>query len=548
MADSVYIPTYLTPGSLINEGYKAGYDIREGERKKALNNIFSQSVNPDGSFNSENFLTKAAAANVGPELVSTWLNQKTAKSDAATKEAENAYNLETMNRRPDVLRDWFEQEKQRKETQEAATNYGLQQEQAAKQAILDKQTGADQFLHPSVGNTELPQEHTQPKINTNITTDKQGNMDLGEGLLTGSVGKSGSGTFTATDPGYYGAGGLEPKIGTNTIPQDRKYDVVEEALRRVDGGTGTYGIGIESVENPVKYDLMGGNKRYVNQYLSKIGLPANQEGIDAAWELYKSAVPKPTVKGKDGKIDRFATEADKARYNADLREASKKFLSDIASGNTTTISEALAQSSNAREIEKQEYALAGQKDKLTFARPVSEAEAARVKVLNETVDDVINAKSIGGFEGDYQAAVAKAKADGSVNRDVIVANLIAMGSVPSSQAVFIKGILDSDGSPTGDFWKYLKTEAAKRISDETKRAAWYKGAVGNMNESLVRNGGISRSMKTDAEKFVGGKGKDVIKTKVKEGSKENPIQYTKGMKTYKGKWYNVGGVLAEGKN
>lgn len=315
MATFFTAPQDRDMGEVLSSGYKAGYDIREGERKKALNNIFSQSVNPDGSFNSENFLTKAAAANVGPELVTAWLGQKTAKSDAATKEATNSDLLDMLGRDPDALRDWHEQEKQRKAKQEDATNYGLQQEQAAKQAILDKQTGADQFLNPSVGNTNLPQE--RQKSISSPTIEQGKTMDLGSSTLAEG---------RMVDPGYYGAGGLEPKLGANTIPQDRKYDVVEESLRRK-GGAGGGGVSVQSSPldtsftseltdwNPVD----NGSNEY-RQYsaalkdkLSGMGLTSNSEYLQKLGEnVYKQNlyIPNPAAMFKDGKLDMAAQGAE----------------------------------------------------------------------------------------------------------------------------------------------------------------------------------------------------------------------------------------------
>ena len=117
-------------------------------------------------------------------------------------------------------------------------------------------------------------------------------------------------------------------------------------------------------------------------------------------------------------------------------------------------------------------------------RPVSEAEKTRGENIGNAYLDLKSARNTEGFEGSYGMAMAKAKADGNVNRDVIVANLIAMGAVPSNKAIFVKSVLDANGNPMADAWNQLKGLAGDLVTDPSKQAKWYTNAAQNMKDAM----------------------------------------------------------------
>jgi hypothetical protein len=123
-------------------------------------------------------------------------------------------------------------------------------------------------------------------------------------------------------------------------------------------------------------------------------------------------------------------------------------------------------------------------------RPVSAAEQERgLKAVN-ALQDLEAAGKIQGFEGAYQAAQAKARADGNVNIDTIIANLIAMGAVPSNQAIFLRKMMsDSPTMPMADALKHVEAAAGGAfLSDPSKRESWQAAAVKNVRQAAQANG------------------------------------------------------------
>ncbi len=90
-------------------------------------------------------------------------------------------------------------------------------------------------------------------------------------------------------------------------------------------------------------------------------------------------------------------------------------------------------------------------------RAVSPEEKALGDRIGDAYLDLKSSKSRGGFEGDYSAAMARAKADGNVNEDAIVGHLVSMGAGPSDKAVALKNLMrEAPGAPIGDIYKMAK--------------------------------------------------------------------------------------------
>lgn len=348
MADSVQIPQYISPATILNEGYSAGYNMREGQRKKALNNIFSESVDTSGGFDSQSFLAKAKEAGIGPEMIQTWLGQKTAKSDAAAKEATNATILETLGRKPDALRDWFEQEKQkatggRVSEQGAGAPTGTttidadklpnpdrerpQGKSSESGVMLSPVTPAAPTTAPSTvsGTSTTPSipypagfhragtvsEQLESMIKPKAQEAEGQTIDLGQGTVTGRV--QNQETFTTPDPGFY------TEQAPGIVPQDKRYDVVEESLRKREGYSLANPMGIsaptgqattdESIFSvPVKDDGTNEYRQYKTALDSKLqgmGMESPEKWLkavhDYTLEQNTPVQPNPLAfTGKDG--------------------------------------------------------------------------------------------------------------------------------------------------------------------------------------------------------------------------------------------------------
>jgi len=539
MATFFTAPQDRDMGEVLSSGYKAGYEMREGERKKALQNISSSMLTSAGTLPTE-FIKEAASKGIGLEGLEAYFNNLKANALTASEVARASTELEGLGRNPDAGREWRDnpqnittistEQDPRINTTNDWLNAPISQLETAKPS---------QFLT----GTAVPSPSTTYQATESPSVSVDGsNIDLGQGTLTAKEPRPLE-TFTLpadNEPGY-----------NYTIKEPKEYSAVEEMLRRTGknpleiGDVGSAGGVGPTFDYTALSNSAGGVelKSGIDNALRKLGKEPSQEAVNQLLSYAASTVPAPRAHYKDGKFDLEGTLADKNDYNAKVTKAKQDMIEKLVSGNSTAIGEVLAQSGNVRAEEQQKYDLAGQKTNI-FTRPVSKDEAARVRVLNETVDDVIGAKKIGGFEGDYQAAVAKAKADGSVNRDVIVANLIAMGSVPSPKAIFVKSMLDANGNLVSDLYNLGKGEIGKFVADEKKRNAWYNGTVENMIQSLARNGGIARSIdktpiqpnspepkKTDAEKFAGRKGKDAAKPNPITPKPSNPSNPSKKGRT-----------------
>ncbi len=487
MSDSVQIPQYISPAALMREGYETGDIMRKGERVKRLQNLSSQYMTSAGTLPTE-FLQAAAKEGLGNEGAEIYLNNLKANSSTAAAIAQDAESLEGLGRNPDAGREWRKNPQNESDIVSSPRKSSDNSWLNAPASEFVKGPGSSMTGTPTIQSTTPASETRTPSVSEPST--EPGVMALGEGTIYGKAPEKPVETFTLppdNEPPY-----------TYTKQEPREYSAVEEMLRR--SGTNPLAINPQTTDNGPVFDYAQLSKSSggvqlkvgIDNALRKLGKEPGQTSVDELLSYAASSVPTPRKHFKDGRFDLEATLADRNEYAAKVTKAKQDMIEKLASGNTTAIGETLAQAGNVRSEEQQKYDLAGQKSEI-FTRPVSKDEAARVRVLNETVDDVIGAKTIGGFEGDYQAAVAKAKADGSVNRDAILANLIAMGTVPSSKSVFVKSIMDANGNISLDLWNQAKAKFGEEfVTDPKKRDAWYKGTIDNMNQSIARNGGKAR--------------------------------------------------------
>ncbi len=249
---------------------------------------------------------------------------------------------------------------------------------------------------------------------------------------------------------------------------------------------------ISTTGSALKYTLpTGADKDYILAAAKTLGFTGNtSEAIDS--ELTQRAmaqVPKPvlTPKGYDVK-SRMEARAEytqkMAEYPALVAQKKADLIKQLEAGQAARFGQGVTREQESRAKETQDYGLAGQKDVEIFARPVSPAEAVVVKLQRATISDIVAATP--DFAGAYQAAVAKAKSDGSVNQDAIISNLVAMGALPSGEAVYLKTMMSPDGAilPSGFKWV-----ANKGFGERGPSKAWKTQAIDNINGFIVDNGG-----------------------------------------------------------
>lgn len=528
MADSVQIPQYISPATILNEGYSAGYNMREGERKKKLQNLTSEFLTSAGTLPTQ-FIREAASKGIGMEGLEAYFQNLKSNASTAADVARSSTELEALGRNPDAGREW--KDNPYNTTTITSTQDPYSSKTSPSGVMLSPVTPNAPTTAPSTvsGGSTIPvteqlEQMIKPKA---PEVDDQGTvMNLGQGTITGRA--PNQDTFTLppdNEPGY-----------TYDIKGPKEYSAVEEMLRRTGTNPLAINTGITSATSgpEFNYDALSSSsagvqlKAGIDNALRKLGQEPGQGSVDKLLSYAGSTVPAPRIHYKDGKLDMDATIADRNEYPSKVAKAKQDMIEKLVSGNTTAIGEVLSQAGNVRAEEQQKYDLAGQKG-ASFVRPVSKDEAARVRVLNETIDDVIGAKRIGGFEGDYQAAVAKAKADGSVNKDAIVANLIAMGTVPSNRSVFLKSVMDANGNIPGDIWNQVKAAAGEVfVADNAKRESWYNGTIDNMNQSIARNGGLTREVPKEKVGDVLKGNPAELKAKLEQEKKRRPVTHKNG--------------------
>jgi hypothetical protein len=399
------------------------------------------------------------------------------------------------------------------------------------------------------------------KVTQSQSAEEETTMDPKTGEYTTTIKKpevKSKAVYTPEDPGEYR---MAPKPDTF----EQKYSAVEEMLRPSEGGSILDRTSTATIENPYKLQNMGVSSVFAKDWLRKSGLPVSQEGLDTAFRIYSAGVQKPSIKSKDGRIDLYATREDQNRYEAELQKKSSEFMKDIISGNTTSIAEkvsqenlTMAQAKRKEEAESAEADIAGRRTDGAGNnfRPVSKEEATKGRMMSEAYRDLAAARNIpDAFPKAMQAATSKLKANSvPVTMDNIVGELVSQGSIPSKSAITIKSLL-GNGTGVADLTsKFFLETGSQLVMDDNRTDAYIKQNLKDMTDGLASVGFNPPETKVEVE--TGGK-KETAPSKMvsakktaKPGSVGAPILYTKGMKTEKGKYYNVNGklVLSKGGN
>lgn len=260
---------------------------------------------------------------------------------------------------------------------------------------------------------------------------------------------------------------------------------------------------ISATGSGISYTLPEGTDRqYILDAAKTLGYTAKtSEELDSQMTARALAmVTKPVLapKGTDAKSFWEArSEYIKAQseYPAKVAEAKAKLITELEAGQAARfgqerakVSEGMAKQAEERAKEAQSYALAGQKDQNIFARKVSPTEAQTVKLQRAVIDDIAMAPH--SFEGQYSAALAKARSDGSVSQENIIGNLVAMGAVPSGDALMLKQYITPGGSISSESMTGLKRLISSfGVPKYDKFEDWKKQASKNINQYIIDNGG-----------------------------------------------------------
>lgn len=301
---------------------------------------------------------------------------------------------------------------------------------------------------------------------------------------------------------------------TDSLPQENQYTRTEKRAQVVP----EYASDLFKFERQAPTSLMGtvtsgGNAgikyamptneddyRNVERGIKALGYSGPISGIDNyLTELATSQVPVPQFVIKDpSKPMESLAEFQQATANYPALVAAKKadlisklegFATKYAAEGRAVAGESRAEQQLVMAQEAQKYALAGQKDTDIFARAVNPTEAADVRRFRSSIMDIATAQP--NPESMYIAALAKAKADGSVSQESIMANLAAMGFTPSTAMINTKFLMDGSGNLTSTGMNLLKqawADLGGKI-DAKSFNNWKKTAVDNVNGQLTDAGG-----------------------------------------------------------
>jgi hypothetical protein len=258
-------------------------------------------------------------------------------------------------------------------------------------------------------------------------------------------------------------------------------------------------------------------KANLSRYLAMRGI-ANadpQQALTALENMAIQSVPQPVLNPMVGMMSKDDQAKEYGRYRqavaeypAKVQEAITKVSDSIKSGNMDVVTQDLAKTASriaqaGNERAQQEYARGRQAANQLVAmgvtaKPMPDAD---VKALQDVfIPAIADIKQAGnGFGGAMQAAIAKSKVDGSLNFDAILANLTAMGAMPSDQAAKIKAKLTPEAyTAFGAMAKAGSVDAIKEglrglgfdvgVGTGATNALWETSALGNVFQQAQAHG------------------------------------------------------------
>lgn len=292
-----------------------------------------------------------------------------------------------------------------------------------------------------------------------------------------------------------------------------------------------------------KWEPTEDNSNEFRTYKTALAAKLNSEGyVDASQKLktiylntYKSNMPTAPneglrLLGKEGvakymgELKAYQAGLQKAQglaqaaVNAE-RESLAKFAKEYGVDTNTSKTHSLDIEAKDADIAGRRKGNAGSGSQLIRTRAVSKEEKEAGDRIGNAYFDFVDGKNLGGFEGAMSMSRATGKADGQFSKETLIADLVAQGAIPTTEARFIKDLLSEGGSTTEtEVIKYLKTQYTDAKVDKAKQAKWIATKEANILQSLKDKGyGILKDKPAPKTGNAGDRLKGKAKTTPKTG-------------------------------
>lgn len=649
----------------LNEAQKGIREQTDWGNAQLLKNLYSSSLNPDGSLRQSEFISKAAKNGVGIAGVKAWLDTQNATNEAAQKQTMsnavqklyglNPQELRDRNQLPgahgagangsagtqgqagasafvpkattgvkaETAKDTGAQGKG--ESEDSGTQseglfskivsgvksaFGGNEPEATKASYSyltptekyesDKPlterggvvgnasddrviTGYDDNFQPIYANDSGYKVDNQGMLTSNSAGQIGSNVDIkvNEGALEG---QGFSAVAPSADNGYRPQ--PAPQAPQPQAPQTRQAPVAQQDGRSIlerlaDSGSGmpqssaTQGTGV--IENPIQYAKLNPNVQgqIATQLLRKgiLGTKATTEDVqkvlDADLNRYVEAkagpAPNPMQFVKDGQLDigGYAT-ADRA-WVQNRQAALKEYTEAVGKLWGDTQTQDIASAGNRRaEIAQKQATTTWEQDQ----KVIEDAQAAGYKRVKNGAQ--AKEAQLAGQEVNRLDTIVH---DANTLAAEIATGKLSREEISSRWEVVKNGLASIDGATTGEMRNAIGADPILRANKSTEEIIhgsenlvdWAKRTTINDLSSLsdreyarliqVMVKQANESSKARAlDNYWRGKevekksGPGAFAPGAGTGTKQDPIAYSRGMKTYKGKFYNVGGMVVEGKN
>lgn len=637
----------------LNEAQKGVRESTDWGNAQLLKNLYSGSLNSDGSLRQSEFLSKAAKAGVGPSAVNAWLETQNKTNEAAQKQTMSNAVQKLYGLKPEELRD-----RNQLPSAQGAGATGAQGQAGASaftpkattgvKAETAKDTGAQgkgesedsstqsegifskiangvksafggnepeatkasySYLTPTekyesdkplteragvVGNASDDRVITDSDDNFQpIYANDSGYKVYNQGMLTSnSSGQIGSNVDLKANEGALqgqGFSAVAPSADNGYRPQPARQAPVAQAPqqdgrsileRLADSGTGmpqssanqTSGV----IENPIQFAKLNPNVQgqIATQLLRKGILGTNakpedvQKVLDADLNRYVEAkagpAPTPMQFVKDGQLDIGGYASAERSWNQNRQGALKEYVDAAGKmwGETQTQDIASAGNRRAEIAQGQATTVYGQGQDV-----IKDAQSrgyARVKDRQQAEQALQASKEVNRLDTIVH--------DGNALADDIATGKLSPEEIASRWEVVKNGLASIDGATTGDMRSAIgadeilrRDKSFQEILHNSKNpmdlfANMARNDLSKMNPQtysqlikvMLRQANESSKARAEDRYWRGievekKSGPDAFAPGAGTGTKQDPITYQEGMKTVKGLWYNVGGVLTQSK-
>lgn len=550
----------LQSAQAIAEAQKAVREQANWAIEQGLRNAYSKNLNPDGSLNQTGFLTKAARLGLGPTAVKTWLDTQNATNEAAMKQTQSNAALRMFGLDPNALRQQdrigaptapvapdsrlsapkpMTAPQQSGVTGSATTSAGVQSEEAPKDERTFKDRLAEMFgdrLAEMFGFTKPASKEQFAYL--------QGDKRYESGVVGNA------------DNGYRPA--QPAPVAPQMAPTQDQRSILE---RLADSGSGIPQIKTADVKPITEAQVASMPKLQRDEFVQglrnngvtfpgKAG-PTNKEIADAMTlvqqnavaSLYKGTNPlDPTKMGEMLAIGQGAG------------AAAQKSLVDLAASGRETATTHIGNKGSIQQQRQTATEFAQVQDQVKDYKRrgynATSGNVDRVATADSNYEQVkeMRAKTKREMEPDSYAMKAN---DDNFNAEIAdrIRNLATLEGVSTESAdKRFMGLIRENPS-----WREIAYSAGSTtefLSNLVRKRMGSKGridilkTIDKMLESSMSGAG---NVGKERNKYLAKKGADAF-VPTGNGTRERPYPYTRGMKTYKGKFYNVGGIVVEGKN